>query len=113
MFSYAESIDLIWPPWFIYNASLDIKATLVLLHSFFQSLGNPNSLHRLSRIETLDPVRICFRYCENVEDCLTLILDNSITCELYVMLKVMYQLLVKYTVYRWVSLRSFLAPLQW
>ena len=47
-----------------------------------------------------------------VEDRLTLILDNSITCELYVMSKVMYQLLVKYTVYRWVSLRSFLAPLQ-
>ena len=47
-----------------------------------------------------------------VEDRLTLILDNSITCELYVMLKVMYQLLVKYTVYRWVSLRSILAPLK-
>ena len=78
MFSYAESIDLIWPPWFIYTASLDILATLVLLHSFFQSLGNPNSLHRLSRIETLDPVRICFRYCENSCDTDSLDIEETL-----------------------------------
>ena len=53
------------------------------------------------------------KYTSNVEDRLTLVLDNSITCELCVMLKVMYQLLVKYTVYLWVSLRSILAPLHW
>ena len=47
----------------------------------------------------------------HVEDCLTLVLDNSITCELYVMSNVMYHLTAKYTVYLWVSLRSFLAPL--
>ena len=54
----------------------------------------------------------CFLPHGCVEDRLTLVLDNSITCELYVMSKVMYQLVVKYTVYLWVSLRSFLAPLQ-
>ena len=46
----------------------------------------------------------------SVEDRLTLVLDNSITCELYVMSNVMYHLTAKYTVYLWVSLRSFFLP---
>ena len=54
----------------------------------------------------------CTEYNKVVEERLTLVLDNSITCELYVMSNVMYHLTAKYTVYLWVSLRSFLAPLQ-
>ena len=43
-----------------------------------------------------------------IEDRITLIPDNSITCELYVISNSMYivHLTAKYTVYLWVSLRS-------
>ena len=90
-------------------------------NSFFSNQPvNQTILFQLSNFIFLffiDPPWICFWsdlpfLCQvfrgsHVEDRLTLVLDNSITCELYVMSKVMYQLLVKYTVYLWVSLHSY------